>query len=140
MCLAFANLLDNLFPVMLNNDQILCWESEQYRFTNSEISFVDAEYVFVKHEDHRIAFLPKTACIKGFPVLLHVVDDIADQSLFGTESLTGLYIRRYFQLNPKFGKISLGFAVKVITVPRLLDDAAYRTFAATESTVLVNLA
>lgn len=72
-------------PVMLNDGQVLFRETKQNGLIYPKITLGPICKVLIGHEKHGVAFMPKGTGLEGLIVLLHIVDNIADQPFLGTD-------------------------------------------------------
>ena len=134
MCAAIPHLLHDRLPVVFDDHEVFFRKTEQDCLIDAEVTLRNIFAVFVGHQQHRIAFVPKRTRLKGAVVFLHVVDDIAHQPLFGTDPVLTVNIRRDFEFYARLGKIGLGFGVGRIPEPTLLDDGADGALARCKAT------
>ena len=134
VCATIPHLLHDRLPVVFDDHEVFFRKTEQDCLIDAEVTLRNIFAVFVGHQQHRIAFVPKRTRLKGAVVFLHVVDDIAHQPLFGADPVLAVDIGRNFELYACLGKIGLGFGVGRIPEPALFDDSADGALACCKAT------
>lgn len=113
MSTACTDLFHDSFPVVLNDSKILVWETKQNRLVYPKITLGLVCKMLIGHEKHGITFMPKGTGLEGLIVLLHIVDDIADQPFLGTDPVFSTQVGCDLQFYASLREVWLGLRVGV---------------------------
>ena len=139
MSTACTNLFHDSFPVMLNDSKILFRETKQNRLIYPKITLGLVCKVLIGHEKHGVAFMPKGAGLEGLIVLLHIVDDIADQPFLGTDPVFPTQIGRDLQFYASLREVWLRLGVGRVAKPALFDNSSDSTFSRGQTTSFIDI-
>ena len=139
MCFAGTDLIDDGLPVVFNDDKVLLRETEQDCLINMEIAFWPVSQMLIGHEEHGITFVPECTGIESLVMLLHIVDDVTDKSLLGTNAISAMDIRCDLQFNTCLWKIWFRFGIGRISEPTLLNDSTDSPLACSQATSSIDV-
>ena len=77
--------------------------------------------------------------MEGLIVLLHIVDDIADQPLLGTDPVFPTHIGRDFQFYASLREVRLRLGVGRVAKPALFDNSSDSTFSRGQTTSFIDI-
>ena len=83
--------------------------------------------------------MPKGAGLEGLIVLLHIVDDIADQPFLGTDSVFPTQIGRDLQFYASLREVWLRLGVGRVAKPALFDNSSDSTFSRGQTTSFIDI-
>ena len=139
MSTACTDLFHDSFPVVLNDSKILVWEAKQNRLVYPKITLGLVCKMLIGHEKHGVAFMPKGTGLEGLIVLLHIVDDIADQPFLGTDPVFPTQIGRDLQFYASLREVWLRLGVGRVAKPALFDNSSDSTFSRGQTTSFIDI-
>ena len=109
---------------MFNDNEIFFWETKQNGLIYPKVTFGFICKVFIGHEKQGVALMPKGTSLEGSVMLLHIVDDVANQPLLSADTVLPMQIGRDLQFYASFRKIWLRLGVGRIAKPAFFNNSS----------------